>query len=303
MPCKQNHFKKARFLFVLCLILNGGFFSVNAQDEPVNDTVKKWKTGGMGNATFSQIALSNWSSGGENSIALNGRLNTYLNYKSAKASWENTLDLAYGLVQQGIGDKGETRKSDDKIDFSSKIGRKLMNGKWYYSGMLSFKSQMTPGYDYPNDSVKISDFLAPAYVLLSVGFDYQPNDDFSLMISPATGKMTIVKSDFLSQQGVFGVKNGRHSRIEMGGYVKARIKKNFNEKILLESKVDVFSNYIENPENLDFSWELMLNFKFNEYISADLHTNLVYDHDVEIDGVNSKLQFKEVFGIGLSYQY
>ena len=85
----------------------------------------------------------------------------FANYNKGKSSWDNNLDLAYGLIKQGTVD---IRKTDDKIDFSSKYGKPAFK-KWYYAVMLNFKSQFSDGYDYPNDSVPISRFLAPAYIL------------------------------------------------------------------------------------------------------------------------------------------
>ena len=55
-------------------------------------------------------------------------------------------------------------KNDDKIDFTSKYGYKTSKN-WNIASLVNFKSQFTKGYNYPNDSTVISNFLAPAYIL------------------------------------------------------------------------------------------------------------------------------------------
>src|SRR5579863_8196573 len=135
-----------------------------------NDTIPKtWKKGGLFNLNFNQAALSNWSAGGDkSSLSLSTFLNAYAYYKKGKNSWDNTVDLAYGFVNTtSLG----TRKSDDRIDLLSKYGYEI--GKNWYAGILfNFRSQFAKGYAYPTDLPKelTSDFLSPAYVLLSPGF-------------------------------------------------------------------------------------------------------------------------------------
>ena len=80
---------------------------------------------------------------------------------------------------------------------------------------------MTPGYNYPDDTTKISDLFAPAYLLLALGLDYKPNPYFSAFISPLTAKFTFVTDRQLSDLGAFGVKPGQTSRSEIGAYLRA----------------------------------------------------------------------------------
>ncbi len=270
------------------------------------DTTKLWHIGGMGTFTFSQVSLTNWASGGQNSMSANGLVSLLANYNKDKISWENTLDMAYGMIRQGKKDDAITQKSDDKIDFSSKFGRAFKD-KWYYSAMLNFKTQMAPGYNYPNDSIRISDFMAPAYILANIGVDYKPNDHFTCMVAPVTGKITIVNSDYLSEMEAFGVEKGEKYRAEIGGYLKARFKTDVMENVGIETKVDLFSNYFNNPENIDINWETLVIMKINKYISANFNTHLIYDDDIKIENQKGekapRTQFKEIFGLGLSYKF
>lgn len=287
---------------LLCLVMLGMMMPVLAQ-EPEQAVEPKWKTGGNTGFTFSQVSLTNWAAGGENSLATNAYTSLFANYKKGKGVWDNTLDLAYGLIKQGGED---FRKSDDKIDFASKYGYSA-GKKWYYTALLSFKSQFTNGYKYPNDSVPISRFLAPGYILGSLGMDYKPNDLLTVYISPLTGKITLVHDDDLSNAGAYGVEKGEKSRAEFGGYFKMMFKKSLMENIDFTSKLDLFSSYTHNPQNVDVNWEVLIGMKVNKYITANLSTQLIYDDDIMIaqkEGLpGPRTQFKEVFGLGFTFRF
>ncbi len=293
---------------IILLTLSILFISGIAQAQTA-DSTKIWKKGAVVGINLSQTSLTNWQGGGQNSVAANALFSGFTNYKKGRNVWDNSLDLAYGLLQQGTA---KLIKSDDKIDFNSKYGRYAFK-HWYYSALVNFKSQMAPGYNYPNDSVVISHFLAPAYVLASIGLDYKPNDYFTMYISPITQKTTIVNDSKLNAVGAFGVDSGEVIRSEFGAYARIQFQKDIFTNVNLKTKLELFSNYAEKPQNIDVNWETLLAMKVNKYISATLSTTLIYDDNIKIpidknnDGVVEKsgprVQFKEVFGIGLSYKF
>ncbi len=313
-------------LFILILF---GFSDTNAQiidaekklRDQKKDTLTGWHTGGMISLNFSQTSLVNWAAGGQNSIAGNGLIGLFANYQKKKMTWDNSLDIGYGMLRQG---KDDVRKTDDKIDFLSKYGRRASRD-WYFAGLLSFKTQMTSGYNYPNDSVYISQFLAPAYTLFALGMDYKPTDNLTLFISPITGKFTFVQDDSLANVGAFGVTPaeydnlgnlitaGKKSRAEIGGYLRFLYKKDVFENVAFQTKLDLFSNYLNNPQNIDINWEVLISMKVNKFITATIATHLIYDDDIMIDvdrngdgvidGKGPRTQFKEVFAVGFSYKF
>lgn len=267
------------------------------------DVVAKWKNRGQGALQFSQAALKNWTAGGENALSLNMIFNYFVNYKYEKISWDNSLDLGYGFQYTG----GISQKTDDKIDFASTFAY-ATNKNWNYSGMVSFKTQMTSGYA---DTVLISNFMAPAYMLISVGMKYEPNENFSVLLSPVTGKMTLVTDPFLSDAGSFGVPAGNKLRAEMGSFIKIAYKKELFKNVDLQTKCELFSNYFNNPQFVDVNWDVMIAMKINEHMSANISTQLIYDHDIDIeheapDGsmiIGPAVQFKEMFSFGLNYSF
>ena len=288
------------------------------------DTLKGWKTGGLLGFTISQATFTNWAAGGQNTIALGGIVNLFANFKGNNSSWDNMLDAGYGILQQGKN--AGFIKTDDKFDFTSKYGRKASE-KWYYAGLVNFKTQMTAGYNYPNDTVKISDLLAPAYVLAAVGMDYKPNDKLTAFIAPITSKNTLVNNTLLANAGAFGVEpavfdasgniisEGKKSRSEVGGYLRMVYQQTyFNDKsVSVMSKLDLFSNYKNNPQNIDVSWETIIGLKVNKFITTTITTHLLYDDDIAIavdrnndgtiDDAGPRTQFKEVIGVGLNVKF
>jgi hypothetical protein len=296
--------KKIVSILAITMILGTGFSQESA------DTL--WKFNGVTSLNFSQMSLVNWAAGGENSLAGNAFVNLNANYKSrdGNASWTNELYLGYGLIKQG---ESAVRKSDDKIDLASKYGYRASE-HWSYTGLLSFKTQFAEGYENPADPInreKTSNFMAPGYLNLSLGMDYKPNDKLTVYISPVSGKMTFVMDDDLA--GSFGVAEEKNVRGEFGGYVKIGFSSPIMKNVKLNTKIDLFSNYLENPQYVDVNFDLLLSMKVNEYISASFITQLIYDYDIRFDVLDdsgvptgdteSRIQLKQLFGVGLTYSF
>jgi hypothetical protein len=270
-----------------------------------NDTIPKlWKTGGLFRLTFTQGAQSNWAAGGDNStLGLSSFLSGYAYYKMGKHSWDNTIDLAYGFLKTTtLG----SRKSDDKIDILSKYGYDV--GKnWYVSGLLNIRSQFAPGYAYPTQDTRVltSDFLAPAYVILSPGMNYKPNDHFSFFISPATIRWIIVENDSLSSVGAFGVDSGKNIKTEFGAYSTISYTAKISPNASYSGRLDLFSNYQHNPQDVDVNLTNLLAVKVTGVITMTLAFNLIYDNDVKTvksDGTagGATAQLQEILGIGVA---
>jgi hypothetical protein len=281
------------------------------------DTVQGWKKGGIFAINLAQTSLTNWAAGGQNSVATNVLFSAFANYRRDKSVWVNSLDIGYGLLKQG---KEDFRKTDDKFDFLSKYGREAFKN-FYYSALLNFKTQMAPGYNYPDVTNKISDLLSPAYLLIALGMDYKPNNYFSAFVAPVTAKFTFVRDQKFADAGAFGLTPGKKSLTEFGGYIRVIYSRNnFKSEALknisFTTKIDLFSNYLKNPQNIVINWETLIALKVNKFISANLNTQLIYDdkiktpNDNDRDGIieagevaGPRVQFKEILGVGFSYNF
>ncbi|KAB2880105.1 DUF3078 domain-containing protein [bacterium] len=270
-----------------------------SQSLVAQDTTGFWKTGGALGLNFNQVGLKNWSGGGENSLAVNGLVNGFANMKKDKISWDNTLELGYGLVKQG--DLG-VRKSDDKIVLTSKFGREAIE-YWSFTGLLDFRTQFANGFDYKTTpKSKISEFMSPAYLMLSLGAEFKPNDNFFALISPITGKMTFVLDDTLSHYGAYGVDPGKTVRSELGWNINSVYKRKLMENTDFQTKLNLFSSY-EDLEHIDVNWENMLLLKVNKYITSTVSTNVIYDYDIKDTDGKAKWQLKEVIAVGILYNF
>lgn len=168
-----------------------------------------WKRTGSIGLNFSQTSLTNWSAGGNSSMAGNVFFKMGLDRKQDKWLWQNNINLEYGLTS--LKDEG-VQKTTDNIALSSQIGYQI-NDSWYYTAAVNYQSQFYKGYNYPDKSNYISKFMAPGYLYTSLGIEYKPKDSwYQVMLSPATSRMTFVLDDYLSDKGAFGVDKGKNSK-------------------------------------------------------------------------------------------
>ena len=263
-----------------------------------------WTYGGNGGLNLSQVSLSNWASGGENAVGFDVFLNYSANYKQKKHLWQNRIEMAYGLNQT---ETSGTKKTNDKIYFSSTYGYE-MTKNLYLSDLLNFNTQFAKGYDYKTDPrTYISRFMSPAYLTTGLGLTWNPKNWVTATFSAISWRGTFVDSKILSDQGAFGVEPGEHLFSEMGGNLKVEIKYEFLKNMTIYSRVDLFSNYLEDPQNIDVRWDVQLNMTVNKWFSANISTNMIYDNDTKIlqkDGSKGpRLQFKESLGIGFQVTF
>ncbi len=275
----------------------------HVEEKPVPSN---WTTGGQTSVTFSQISLSNWTGGGQNSASFSSYFNTFLKYDSpdGRFNWENTLDIGYGLVNQ---EHRRTVKSDDKFDFSTKVDLEASES-WSYSSLINFRTQMAPGYKSPGDTLKISNLMAPAFLNISVGMDHKFDDNISFYISPVAGRVIYVLDSELSERGAFGVEPGETKRYEFGGFIRIRFQATLMENISVNSRLELFSNYLDKPQNLNVNSDTRINMQINDHISANLVLHMIYNEKSKIkleDGteIGPRLEIKQVFGLGISYRF
>jgi len=276
--------------------------SVHAQQ----DTNRFWKLKSLYSLNGTQNSFVNWNAGGRNNISAIASIGASALYTKRNMKWSNDLSIALGGIMYLDKKNGNTiQKTDDRLDLSSSYGVKF--SKYFYTSInAGFKTQMADGFNYPNDSVKVSTFLAPGYLNLALGIDYIKSDKFSIFASLVAAKSTFVMDDSLSAVGAFGVESGSRYRQEYGAYFKMKYDRALAKNIEMKSKLELFSNYLNNPQNIDVNAELLLIFRVNSLFTASAQWNLIYDDDINIRDVNGgfgpRTQFKSVLGIGISYK-
>ena len=288
-------------IYTLGIIVLTGIL-VPAYAQPGTDTT--WKRGGNIGINLSQVSLSQWAAGGDNAVGFNLHFNYFANYKKAKHLWNNRLELDYGLNKTK---SDGTKKTNDKIYLSSTYGYEIAKN-WYASGLMTFQTQFAKGYDYNIDpDVFISRFMSPGYLTTGLGLTWNPKNWITATFSAISWRGTFVSSKILSDEGSFGVDPGEHLFSEMGGNLKVEVKYEFLKNMTIYSRVDLFSNYLEDPQNVDVRWDVQLNMTVNKWFSANISTNLIYDNDTKIvqkDGSKGpRLQFKESLGVGFQVTF
>ena len=288
------------------LLLAGFFVLIGAQAQEVKkaagdlkgyvkeDTVQGWKHSGITSLAFGQTSLQSWVAGGNNTVSGDFVFNASLNYLNDKFFWDNNLSVEYGLLYSSATD---WMKAADKLNLTSIVGRKISK-TWSISALLNFYTQFAKGYNYPDKSVYISKFMAPGYLDAALGFSYKPNKKYSLFLSPLSERAIFVLDDSLSNRGAFGVDPGKKTKFETGVYVLASTNQTITSNLSLISTLDLFTPYTKNFGNIDINWDLLLSYKINKLLTASLNTTLRY-YDKEIQ----KIQFKEIFGLGITYKF
>lgn len=261
-----------------------------------NNRLQGWYISGRNALQFNQTAFSNWMAGGVNSYALNANVEYEFNLTKNRHIWDTRIALVYGIMRN----EGEDyRKTNDVIDLSSSYGYEMVN-KFYLTGAVSFKSQFSEGFDHNVEPKKyISNFMAPGYFQFGLGVDYRPSDNFQAYFHPFTSKFTFVLDPELQTAGNYGLKEDGDSFVyEFGAFFGARYKLTLMENITFDNRLGVYSNYLENPQNMTVAYQGVLDLKVNKLISAQATINLFYD-----ENQIKRTQAKQTLGVGLAYKF
>ncbi len=304
-----------RIILTIFMLLTG----IELAGKESGKDKKSWVIKGSNALLINQTSFSNWAGGDNSSVTGSVILDYKFNFNKDKNSWNTHVKLGYGLNYQG-NRLDETRKTEDFIDISSIYGRRFSKFL-LFSFNVGFKSQFDTGYKYENSNDletkrKTSSFLAPAYLNFGPGIKFEKSANFWINVSPLNSKITIVNDDELSDAGNFGVDKGDHVKYELGFmgqiYFKTDIMKNVN----FEQKLQIFSNLLDNPQYVDFDYDLTLNMKVNKLITVRAGMTLKYDHDTEIylgmgedaqgnpvKKYGRRIQVKQTFGAGINFSF
>lgn len=262
-------------------------FTVNAQDKK-EEPKEGWKKGGNINLLFNQSAFNNWLAGGQNNIAVGLGLNYDFNYLMGDWTWDNKIIASYGMTKL----KGQDfQKTDDRLELNSLAGKKA-SGYWYYSAFLNFKTQLS---STDVNGVQQSHFFSPAYFQFGPGMLWKKSDNLKVNIAPATSKLVVLSPDLAP---AFGVEEGESTRYELGASLSGYYKFDLIKNVSVENILNLYSNYLEDPQNVDIDYTVNVVMTINKYLSANLALQAIYD-----DNAYKGFQTREVFGLGINYGF
>jgi hypothetical protein len=296
---------KRKLPILLLLFAANAMFSQVSEKEllkKTEETVAKimeekpngWNKKGVATVLVNQASFNNWMAGGQSSISGNAAFKYDFNYKSDTWTWDNKLTANYGLTK--INGQ-ELQKTDDRLEFNSLLGKKA-SGEWYYSGFFNFKTQFDSGFDQSNTSEKKSLFFSPAYFQFGPGMLWKRNDNMKINIAPATSKVILVHKHFTENGPSFGVLQGESSRYEFGAAINAYYKFNLMDNVSAENILNLYTNYLEDAQNVDLDYTLNIVMKVNKYLTTNFAYQTIYD-----DNAYPGFQTRQVIGIGVNYGF
>lgn len=299
--------KKLLFAFAFLI----AFVPAFAQDGDDAEEVKEgWSNFGKFSLLFSQAAFNDkWMSGGTSNYAGDLGIDYNVNYKKDRFTWDNNFVGQYGLTK--IKGEGFNRKTNDKLELHSVAGYQIKEGsRWSYSFFLDFNTQFAKGYNYidadpeagtPLTRVEHTNFMSPGYLKFGPGILYKNEEILKVNFAPATARFIFVDKKFTNYPGYqdgdyFGVDFNKTSRFEFGASLDASSELQILDNVALKQKLSLFSNYLEKPGNVDIDYELRLDMKINEFLSANFIFQAIYD-----DNAIGAFQIREGIGVGFSY--
>jgi hypothetical protein len=278
---------KKTLLIILSLQLSLCFSQDTEEPKP------HWTKKGIITFLVNQSSFSNWIAGGVSNISGEISFNYNINYQKNDWTWENKLIANFGLTK--IKNQ-EIQKSSDLLRWNSILGKKA-NGYWYYSAFLDFNTQFAD--DLNKDTKGPTKFLSPGYLQFGPGMLWKKSDDLKVNIAPATSRLIIVDKNLTQpNKAYFGIEEGKSTRYELGASIGAYYRFDLMENISMENILNLYSNYLEDPQNVDLDYTMNMIMKINKFISANLAYQTIYD-----DNAFPGLQTRQVFGLGINYTF
>ena len=301
---------------ILCITLCALPFLGMAQDEEAETPKEGWTKSGNATLLFNQAAFNEeWTGGGTSNYAANASLIYDANYRKGKLTWDNRLIAEYGVTK--TREQEFTRKTNDRFELNSIVGRQIKETNWFYSWFLNFRTQFSNGYEFIEDDqgnearILQTRFLSPAYFQTGPGFLWKESDNIKVNVSPATLRLIIVDDQFTTVPNTpeaieaynaagpyFGVDANETVRFELGASVNAYAKFDLMKNVTAENILILYSNYLEDPQNVDVDYTLNLLLKVNEWITTNFTFQAIYD-----DNAVKGFQIRETLGIGVGYKF
>lgn len=309
----QKNSEMKNLLFLLLVVFPFTLFAQETTEE--EDPKEGWTKTGKITLLLNQSAFSNWQGGGENSLAGNIGINYDFNYVKGVWLWDNKIIAGYGLTKN---DDDGVRKTDDRLEINSILGRHI-KGNWSGSFFMNFRTQFTDGYDYnsdfagDNEDFPTSGFFKPAYWSFGPGLLWKKHDNLYVNFAPMTAKFTFLTGEvftindddsaniyYVSSNNVttYGVDPGDSLLFEFGLSIRSYYKFDIMENISMENIFSIYSNYLEDPQNIDIDYTMNIVMKINDVFSTNLAFQTIYD-----DNAYRGFQIREVFGIGVNMAF
>ena len=285
-----------------------------------------WRYHTESSFALNQGLLANWVRGGESSISTALDVTAFFDYinKPMLLSSNHFARLKFGMIASR--EKG-LMKNLDLLETNSKLNHKAF-GKFDFSAIMLFKTQIAKGFNYTkikvngedrDTAILVSKFLNPAILTIGFGLDYKPNKFTSINFSPFSYKGTFVPDTAIIDQTIYGIAANRRSKNEPGASFMISNEFRPLKNIFVTNRLQLFTNYINNPQNIDVDWEMIVVANLNWFTDVRLNTHLIFDDDTRTDVFNrakepvlgldglqkktARVQFKEILGLSFVFRF
>jgi hypothetical protein len=280
-----------------------------------------WRLHSEASFILNQASLTNWVKGGESTVSGATDMTGYADYNNKKLDLlsNNYIRFKFGLIKSG---DNRLQKNSDLLETNSKINHKAF-GMFDFSAIMLFKTQIAKGYNYPNDSVAVSKFLNPGVFTFGLGLDFKPNKTTSVNFSPLSYKVTFVtdtgKLKGEIDQTLYGIPRGKKSLHEPGASLLITNEFKPVRNVSITNRLQLFTNYIHDPQNIDVDWEMIATVKLNWFTDIRLNTELIYDDKTKTPEMDkngkpvldefgntkksARIQFKELLGFSFVFRF
>lgn len=277
---------KNKFTFVLMAILLTSITVFGQKDSSITG----WTPKAIAGLNISQLALSNWTQGGDNSLTWSITGNVGYDYKSSEWNFTNNLKLAYGRTKLGGQD---FRTNDNEFYMESVL---FKNVGWvvapYFSNIV--RTTVAPGYNYQNNTaVQIANFFDPGYVSQSVGFTYDKLYGFKTRLGVAVQE--VFTNHFRQYSDDITTTKKEAFKLETGFQSVTSGQAQIAENLLLNSSLTLFTRF-ESLDVWDVRWDNSIIAKVNSWLNVNIGFLLIYQKDQ-----SPTAQMKQALQLGIVY--
>ncbi len=275
----------------IVFIISFIFFAENSFAQKIDSTkLNKWTPSIVTGLNLSQISLSNWTQGGENSISWSVAGNVGYNYLSDTWNYKNSLKLAYGRTKLGSED---FKTNDNEIYLENVLSKNI---GWAVNPFFSnsLRTSLTKGYDYDSTPfTEIANFFDPGYLTQSLGFTY---DKFSgLKTRLGVAIQEIITSNNTQYADDASTPEIESTRVDTGIESVTSANYNLAENLIYKGELRLFSKF-EQLDIWDVRWDNVFVAKINSFMNVNFNVLIVYQQDQSL-----KAQIKQALQIGLVY--
>jgi len=275
-----------KLVILLFLLLGTRTFSMS--DSLLQN---KWFYSGVAGLNISQIALDNWTQGGDNALAFTLLGNFGAKYVDSPWTFNNGLKLAFGRTKLGEDD---FRTNDNEFYLESILSYSF---GWaldpYFSNTV--RTVISKGFNYMEvPAIQTSQFFDPGYITQSIGFLYNRIPNFTTRLGIAFQETITNKFPFYSDDP--STPNEKEKfRFDTGVESVSEAMFNIEENVLFGSKLRLFSRFNE-LDVWDVRWDNLITAQISKYFNVNFNVLLIYEKKQ-----SPKTQLKEALQLGITY--